>query len=211
MAVIPMPDNSTLNLSFVGELSGQAIVTTFQYFPDPGSSSNPATNYTFYLDAFLTEIFNSNALLQDYLAVMPDNYNFSFAQAQLVRPFRLRYLRRALALTGTWGADASTPNVAASIERHTDDAIRRGVGRINTPVPDGVYADGVITSAPFLAEMGDLGVEMLKDVVTTVPAFTWNPVISTVNQGLAYVGVLSGFDAKETVRTMSRRTVGRGI
>lgn len=210
-AVNPLPANAIINFQLFGTLNGQRIITLFQY--QNTNSVDPTTEYTDYLDAFRAEVNVALNLNDRFLACMPSNYVEDFERTQPVYPSRLRFVDNFSAGGGSWASAASTSNLACSIERFSLRNGRRGIGRIQLPLPDGVYLGGKVTDHPYWTVLTALASQMKVTVVTTGPgvAANWIPVIHNLGNAQPLTSDVNGAYFKDEVRTMHRRTVGLGI
>jgi len=152
-------------------------------------------------------------LRTDLEACLPQNYVGSFIRYQPVYPSRLRAVDFTWTTTALTSHVATTSNVAASIERYSKLNKRRGIGRIQLPLPQGVFAGGIINDAVYLAALDNLREDMLDDIVTDEVGTigTWQPVIHNTSAAQPLTSYIDGASVKTTVRTMHRRTLGLGI
>lgn len=124
-----------------------------------------------------------------------------------------RYARQVLDVgdPGAFPAVSDTANIAATITKRTSFSGRWAVGSFHVPgVPIGTYAAGKFTDAPYIAAVNVLAAELLQSV-TTAGGGVYQPVIyhpDGLHDGYTR---LQDAERQEEVRTMRRRTVGRGI
>jgi len=211
VATVPLPANCVLNAQMFGHLNGQAIITLFQYRFDGTPSS---LDYTAYLDDFAQSWADVVTGIEPLLrSVFPDNYEYDFLRLQVVYPQRLRFMEYSKAVTGNSGNDASTSNLAVSIERWSKINKRRGIGRIQIPLGDNEYVDGIVNNVPYKNALALVKTRMTEPILTggTGTSGTWNPVIANTAAPQIVISPVDGATIKTTVRVMRRRTVGLGI
>ena len=209
MPVTPLSANAQLFVTMRGELNAQRILNTFQYHLV--GTPDPLLDYHDYLDVFLTAFGGAGGMIEKYMQCMPANYVLDRVRLQPTYPVRLRYGDYVMGTTGEFANSAKTSNLAASIRRVTDVLGRRGVGRVQMPLPEDTFLEGKLSDADgYVTDLGVFGVQMLEPITTVSPAAVWEPVIFTVVGGIASTGVLIDAVPEDTVRVMRRRTVRLG-
>lgn len=211
MPLVPLPNNSVINIQFFGMLNNQRIITLFQFKFDGNTA--PATDYTDYMSELFEALDQPGQLRTDLEGCLPNNYVTEFVRLQPVYPTRLRAVDFTWTSTGLYSQAAGTSNLASSIERYSKLNRRRGVGRVQVPTPSGVFANGILSTAGYITALTALSVAMRSDLTTSDPGTigTWLPVIHNTSAAQPLTSYVDGTSVKTTVRTMHRRTVGLGI
>jgi hypothetical protein len=115
---------------------------------------------------------------------------------------------------GSWATEAKTSNLAASVERYSLLGGRKGIGRVQIPLPEGTYDGGVVTSFGYLTALGAMADTFQLGVTPTpvsAPAALYRACLMNPARENAIPYPLFGHEVHTTVRTMHRRTVGLGI
>lgn len=196
-------------ITFVGSLSSQTTMSTFTYgVSTVGGSIQQDDAFA----ALNVAICSANKLRDKFVACCPSNWTLEDIWYQVIGP--TRYVKYNLSDAGVGPKSdytANTPNVAAVIMRRGDIAARKGISTLHIPAPtDAEWITGGELTVEALTALGTLSVEMKNDITVAVPSFTITPIIN--NGPLAGdVTPITQTVAMSTVRTMRRRTVGRGI
>lgn len=212
MALVQLPANSVINMQVFAVLNSQRIITLFQYRFD--GIPAPGTDYTDYMNDFYSVVSGLGEILDDLYTCMPSNYNPDFVRLQPVHPNRLRAVDFPWVPNSTPNSNpASTSNIATSIERFSKLNKRRGVGRVQLPIPNTVYSGGNVTNGAYITALNNLRDDIPTQVVTVGvgTAGEWNPVICNTSASQILISSVDGASVKTSVRTMHRRTVGLGI
>lgn len=131
-------------------------------------------------------------------------------RAQKVFPTRTVYQKDAIGVAGTHADPCEMPNLAMSIEKRTLHAGRKGVGRIqmggvpNSVIENGMFTVGYLNAAQLCWEsiLGDITIAADSSIYRVC---LWDGDTVTSEDDLFDV------QAKDTVRTMHRRTLRVGI
>lgn len=196
-------------ITFVGSLNGQTTMSTFTY----GVASTVGSIQQD--DAFLAlrnAICSAGKLRDKFVACCPSNWSMVDIWIQVVGP--TRYVKYDFGDTGAGPKSdytANTSNVAAVILRRGDRASRKAISTLHVPAAtDAEWITGGLLTVEALTSLGALATEILLPITTSTTVATYDPIINN--------GPLSGditpitiSSAKDQVRTMTRRTVGRGI
>jgi hypothetical protein len=209
MPIIPLPDVSTINVQMFGTCEGQRIINLFQY--ELTSIPNPGIDYSNYLNGLSAAIIAPGGLFDSFMGASANNYELDFIRLQPVYPQRLRFIDYPQSAFGTSGSNATTANIAASIERFSRTGKRRGIGRVQIVVPAGVFDGGVIVNGAYLTKLGTLAAVIPLQLNSTSPLLTTQPVLRNTANPQPLSEPVEGTALKTTVRTMHRRTVGLGI
>ena len=200
-----------------GQIFGQKVMNTFWFNVKTLNLVNTPTVETLCNQMFTT-LGNATGWLNTFLACCPSNYTLQQQWAQRVFPTRIMKEVNQLDLDGTHANEAQTANVQAAIMRRTEVAQPGNIGGIRIIVPGGseVQLDGLLTGA-YKTILGGFAANM--DNEWTIAAGTViEPVLPTRDPPIppAKQGIINGsrdldrVEVMPTVRTMSRRTVGRG-
>lgn len=134
---------------------------------------------------------------------------FDQVRCQKVFPTRTIYGQSAMLYTGTNAGTSQTANVAISIEKRSSVAGRTGIGRIQMAgVPAESMASGSFTPL-YTTQVQTAWQELLETVTSPIDGAVYR----TCLWGAGQVGAsadLIDIQAKDTVRTMHRRTVRVG-
>lgn len=154
------------------------------------------------------------ALGPAFRACLAQNCTHDEVVAQCIKDtLGTRYARQVLDVGDPGDAveDATTANVSAVITKRTSFSGRWAVGGFHMPgIGAGFYTGGLVTDVGFKAALNALASEMLQPI-TTVLGGEYLPVIYHPD-GLhgGYTPLLET-ELQDELRTMRRRTVGRGI
>lgn len=204
----PITADGILLYSLFGTLAGQRIITTFHY-KCIGAQATEAGELT--LTRFLTYQSDTGGVQTEILKLFPQNYTMDFHQVQQIYPTRIRYVRGLLEEPGEHAADASTANVALSITRRSTDPTRKGVGHVQIPLADGLYAGGVINLAAITAELADFEEAAITSFAPLESPYEFQPVLFGKDPfNVGHSSPIFNMNAQDTVRTMHRRTVRLG-
>lgn len=208
-----MPIGDIYETRFNYTLYGQRLMNVLHYkqlIADP-AGTNPAN---LVIDG-LQVAGGMQAVIRQ---AIPSDCSLDSIDAQLIYPTRKRYIRRVVGLPGQWESAATTANVAASIEKYTALAGRNQVGRIQIPIsPLADACVGGFTTPDMRAALQDIAAQIpfVLHAADSVLA-QFGPVLfhrqnpQTPNIPPSYNDIAGAF-AMDTVRVMTRRTVGRGI
>lgn len=211
MPVIPLPANSVVLVSAVGNCNGQRIINTFHYRMD--SAPSASIDYQLYLDALAAELISGTGLITAFRAALPANYTIEKLRIQPVFPTRMRYNSTSLVLSGTFpgGFLATAQNQAASVKRVSGRIGPAGVGRVQMVAPEQQASGGFFVDVNnYLSKLADFGSKFLDVITTITPAMTWVPVLYGPAYSFAGLDDLIDWEVEPTVRTMHRRTTFLG-
>lgn len=187
-------------------LCSQQIQTVFDYRINQLVGAWDVTDI---YDDIAADILTATRLVDRYIDCIPSNMTVTDAFIQCISPQRIRGGVALVNLPGNRSA-ADTANIQASVERFGELATRRAVGAVHPPVSTNPLdvAIGFVTGAQFTA-LTALGTQMTASIAGLVTGAILQPVIFNKNFLPNYTTV-TGAVAKNTVRTMHRRTVGLG-
>lgn len=203
-----IPNLAIIELSYQMSYASQRYMCLFHYqyigptIMDGGAQLESLAN--FWADT------NIDGRANEWRALLPDNVKVDYATAQYIHP--IRYVR-AVSPVGDFGTRAATAsgNLAGVITKRSALASNHGIGSIHIPVSTSSFdvANGQLTPslieeydnwAGIMAEQPEWGGEGGK--LSPVILNKANPALS-LNIEMCFPQL--------TARTMSRRTVGRGI
>lgn len=200
-------------VTFEGRLAGQTTLSTFWYRLD--ALGNALSVEALYGD--MNDVIQDADGLADLFArCCPDDWAFPNVWIQCVAP--VRYAKHIFT-NGDIGGDgpALTANVDAVILRRGELANRRNVSTLHVPLAltDSNALDGVLLNAGVKPKLVELAAKMLEPI--PLPGSTpgrmipviYNPLPKPPLPKASYPIVSTAVE--ETVRVMTRRTVGRGI
>lgn len=142
-----------------------------------------------------------------YKNLLPSNCTIYQIDTQVVWSYRSAYVRGSYAQVGTYGAVASTDNLAATLTLRTNHAGRNQIANKHIgPLPDGSYSNGVLI-AGYITLLSQLGTALLVTQVTST-GLACQPI---VNHPAAGSDPALTTSSSARVGTMARRTVLRGI
>jgi len=205
MAAVNLGDK--ILVTFYGELLNQRIINTFWY---QVSALTGSPNTATFATALIAQIKTAGGLRDSFVDVAPQNYGLGQIWAQFIEPTRVVKVIDNTADAGNWPVDADTANVAAVITRRGDLAGRKHVGSLHVPIstdPTAIIAGSL--SAALKVKTDALATDIASAQVLAGLG-TCNPILR--NGPLTTdVTVINNAFSQTTVRTMRRRTVGRGI
>jgi len=185
---------------------GQRVINTFHY-GIAGMTGAPTLQAV--ADALDTKLNEVNGFMAKMKACCPPQWGTDFIWVQRVAPVRAVAFKYQHLILGSFASSATSANQASVIERRGDLANRKNVGCIHLVYPnlDQDASSGFVSTdlaaalvafAPFLVNTVSLpGVATLQPVLFNGPTF-------------ADVTPITQSFVQTTIRTMSRRTVGRG-
>lgn len=193
-------------ITFVGDCLNQRIINTFWY----GVSTiigTPDSNA--FADEIRAALIASGGLRQKFLAVTPQNYTLQFMWIQRVDSPRLLKKIYPDNSPGTWAVDTDAANIAGTITRRGDLAIKKAIGSLHVMVstdPTSILAGelGITLNGLF----NTLANEML-DSLNLATLGQLFPIIRNGSDVAAYQAVTS-VTVHPEVRTMRRRTLRLG-
>lgn len=200
-------------VSAFGTAFSQRIILTHHYrlaAINPGVSDEAARDSL--LDAVRGGVGGGDVLEGPYLDLLPPEYTLDWWQAQLISPVRRAF---NVFLRGNPGAhldSTETANQSVAITLRTNNAGRDQVGTKKIgPIPQSANAQSNGSVAPaYLTLLTTFKNSLISDVVDLALGATWNPIFyhgpTAGDWNLITTGV-----AQQQIRTMSRRTVGRGV
>jgi len=206
---MPLAVNDIIQMTVGGLKDEQNILNIF-YFrcTTAASTGTPAENLL-----SLSEHLWDDAVgiwYNAWLNCMPDDYTLQFTRFQVVAPTRGAYSEQLQVYAGTIDVSPiETANLSWVFLKQSELAGRRGVGPTHMLLPSMLWAaNGKLTSEGEAARAALRGV--IPNVVTVAAGGVYEPVIYHPGFSPNWTRI-SHVTQKQEIRTMSRRTVGRGI
>ena len=198
------------NVNFTGTLFGQRIITTFYWYID--TQTGPNVDIGVAQNALLDSP-DMTQLKLAYATAMPTDWNASHVSIQKIsNPRMMRVFRDWTQFGAQTGA--VTANQQVSITRRGLEANRHNVGAIRLPAVSNVtlVEDGMITQA-YKELLGNIAAMMVNQIATVIGTtqLVWQPTLGAIVNTLPSLIPIIQTSVEPEVRTLSRRTVGRGI
>lgn len=205
---MPISVNDVVRLVYFNRLYGQRLLTVLHLRCVTAPAGGIATEQA------LLNIANkygsdTQALNLAWAALVSQDFIFDEVRAQRVFPQRTIYAKAATGFNGGDTEPALTPNIAMSIEKRSLTPNRHGIGRVQMAgCPGDVLEDGVWNST-FVAQAQTawenlLGLQSVTADSSVYSFCLWDGNAVTSDDDLFDV------QAKDTIRTMHRRTVRLG-
>lgn len=203
-------NNAIVEVSIVGQASGQTTLTILHYRLG-GAPVETGTDGSAALTALNTVINNQTDSLQvRYMACMAVDFTCTAVRLQWLWPIRYRSQERTpQAAVGTSGGQIVSANIAAAITRGGDLAGRGKSGTLHMPAVPANFMDDSILNADAKTAYDGFGARTAT-IIAASGGLTFTPVLYN-REAPAQSQQVTVAASKNTVRTMRRRTVGRGI
>lgn len=188
-------------------LDGQQIRTILWYqlsaLTPPASTDDICISINTLLQA-------AGGVVAKYAAVVPGNMALDSLTVQCVAPTRIRVVEFAVGLVGG-GQNCDAPATTQAVLRTGDAAGRSHQGVLHLPISTdpGDIVGGRLSGAQ-LALLQTFANQTVPNLVGLAPTYVANAIISN-GPTVAQVTLVTRAFAQDTVRTMRRRVVGRGI
>jgi len=204
--------NDLFAVTAVGECFNQRIMLTAHYAVIVVGTSTVEAVVTSDLIDSVRAGGGQDVLESDYLACLPPEYNLVRWVAQKIAPVRYAYQFLNRGEVGTHANSTETANQAGVITLRTVLAGRQNISNKHIgPLPQDVAVqDSGLLTVAYKALLNTLGVQMVTQITGGGTATQWAPVVRH-NSPLNSFTYLSQTANGDTVNTMRRRTVGRGI
>lgn len=200
--------NDVIEITYQGTILGQRVLNVLHYFVD-APSTDPS-----YLSALshLLGNFKAGAVSPTiaFLNAVAQNYNLDTLKGQVVYPTRKAYVLNNVDLPGLIGSNCTAQNLSGVITKRTSVGTRKGVGALHMPaLPPTGYADGLITNAQRTL-YGAVQACLLNPFTDSLETTRIEPCLWSRSSPGTVLG-LTATQLQPEVRTMRRRTIGRGI
>jgi len=206
---MPLAVSDIVRITVGGEKDGQSILNIFDFqVTTAPSTGSPAEN----IEALLLHLWDNTAGIWHaaWMEVMPDDYLLRFVRGQRIAPTRSAYVEKLIVATGAINSDQmQTANLAWVFVKQTELAGRRGRGNTHMLLPASTWMLNGFLDTNGAAERASL-VSLIDDQVTVAAGGVYVPVIFHPNFSPNFSRITHA-TIKQEIRTMRRRTVGRGI
>jgi len=206
---MPLSVNDIIQVTVVGEKDGQAILNVFHYqCTTAPSTGSPAEN----IDALLAHLWAVDTGVIEVLwtAVMPQDYALLSVRGQKVNTPRGAYVEQLLIDNGDLDTDIlDSANLTWVFIKQSETPGRRGRGPTHMLVPQTTWLNNGRLSSEGATARSQLVAE-IDDVQTVAAGGVYAPVIYHPDFSPNFTRI-THCTIKPEIRTMRRRTVGRGI
>jgi len=206
---MPLAANDIIQMTVGGLKDVQNVLNIF-YFrcTTPASTGTAAENLSTLIDHLWDDAVGT--WYSVWLNLMPNDYTLQFIRMQVVAPTRQAYVEELQVFDGFIDVDPiQTANLSWVFLKQSALAGRRGVGPTHMLVPSMQWAQNGNLTAVNQAERTAL-MTLVPQVVTVAAGGVYEPVIYHPGFSPNFTRI-THCTQKNEIRTMSRRTVGRGI
>lgn len=203
-----------LEVTFRGEYALQTTLTVLHFAVVTAPAAGDAFNQ---LTTLVTDIHASDLWIK-YKNLIATNWTSDEIRVQVVSPQRRPLVSHLWKEAGTGLGTAQTANVSAVITKRTDIVTNRkaklkrgGTGGVHVPCPATVMYDGGEIVDAYRTALNAWGVELLLGVLIGATGIARPCVWHRLTGAAIPYDIVTGTATQDTVRTMRRRTVGRGI
>lgn len=206
---MPLTVGDVVQLSFSGRVFNQRVLFTHNFRVSETQSSAPSWEILQDIAEFFEN--DDNPLKSKYLACLPPQYVMNDVRAQVLYPLRLPYESVPTGSPGTQTNATEVSNLAACFTLYSALTGRKQIAVSHVGPISPTYANDGVWNSDVLTPLIDLADECTNTYAITAAQTTLVPVIlhKGANQNPRTNDVV-GFRIQNTVRTMRRRTVGRG-
>jgi len=206
---VPLAVNDIVQVTVTGQKDGSNILNVFHYqCTTAPSTGTPAENISSLLDHLWA--VGLGVIEASWVAVMPDDYTLRSVRGQRVAPTRTAYVEQQLVDLGVINANQlQTANLSWVIVKQSDTPGRRGKGTLHMLLPTTDWMTNGELNVTGAADRSALA-NLLDDQQTVAAGGVYVPVIYHPNFSPNFSRITHA-TIKQEIRTMSRRTVGRGI
>ena len=205
---MPLPIGSVIEVTFVMRQWDQRTLNVLHYRVTGASSiADPVAEEDDIISAI--KAGGAASLFTAHRNMTPESVFYDAIRVQAITP--VRYVARSSIETsqGVLGPSNAT-NLAFVIEKRTNLSGRMFRGSLHVPAGDpDTFVQGVVTAAMDL-RLTDFGTKMLLNLTGPVGGGVYVPVIYHKPPLAIEPTTITGFDTKDTVRVMRRRTVRVG-
>lgn len=214
-----IPAGSIVEIKYEYSVNGQTCMNVLHY---TALIAYPNENPTLVVPELLTVAAGTGVGTIPFLMAQAQGNNVSWIRttAQMIYPTRYIVWQQATALTGAQPTPCTAQNVALVIEKHGEQGARNNTGSFHLGgVASGLYSAGLTTVNGLLA-LQALADKLDDDLNEAVYGTNWDAAIlnkvaipntDPTRYEIAGSTPIFQVTAKQTVRTMRRRTVGLGI
>ena len=201
--------NDVVGIQIHGLIFAQRTISTWWYrcLTNSTAATYPAAAQIV-ADAFDAGVFSPGVT---FSLASPQNWTWSFTRVQVVAPTRKIYVESNVSQPGQMAEDATTPNLQASITRRAELGTRRNLSALHSVgLPPSAQDDGVL-SVGYKTLLNALAVRCLTVLEYAGETLTLQPIIWGAATPTDATRVVTSTIVQDQVRTMNRRTLGRGI
>jgi len=210
-----IPADAIMFMSFRGSYSNNAILFGRHYrlFAGLEGDIDPqGLQEAFYN---VIKATGTDDIQTDYLGCLPANYQLLETRVQLIWPTRFAYSTFTELASGAVAGEAPSGNLQGAITLRTNESGRNQIATYKIgPIPQGASVEGLLTNA-HKVRLNSLGTKLLEqvEIIGAPYASAWFPVIYHPNATgpQPRFNVVEARSVHDETRTLSRRTVGRGI
>lgn len=206
---MPLAVNDVIQMTVLGLKDVQACWNVFHFQVGTApSTGTPAEN----IAALITHLWDNatGVWFDKWLACLPDDYTLRSVRGQRVAPTRLAYVETLIVAAGTCvNLPTELSNVTWVFTKQSELAGRRGVGDTHMLFPSPEWATNGELNATGQTERTAL-MNLIDDQVTVAAGGVYLPIIYHPNFSPNFTRI-THTTQKQQIRTMRRRTVGRGI
>jgi len=198
-----------LQVSIVGEIFNQRVLTILHYRVTTGSASGTVYGDTLSWAQYFAGLVAAGELITRYLACCAPEYLMTEVRAQRVAPTRNPYATDTVNSFGTSANAARFTNLAGSITKRGSIAGRWAIGRVQMPgLPSDDVVDGEI-SVGQLTNYGTLALSLAQTQNNAGITQVVDPCIYNPGRTPNYTDIVA-WDVQRSARTMHRRTLRLG-
>lgn len=190
-----------------GKVDGQRTMTNFCYQLSALAGAPSTDDVATEIGAKFAGVAGMVPLLAD---AGPSNWSIDYLDIQCIDPVRVRKISRLVNVNGNMNA-CEAPGTTMCYTRAGDLAGRKRQSTVHLPCStDGADITAGRPTLALLNKIQLIANQNLLLITSLAPSFTVNPVINN-GAGGANVTLITRAFAADTIRTMRRRVVGRGI
>lgn len=206
---MPIAVDSLIQTTVLGLKDQQNVLNVFWYRCTSAPSTGTVAEN---LEALILKLWEVDLGTMEPLwtAVMPDDYTLNAIRAQVIKPVRTAYVEKLIVDLGDLVADQiQTANLSWVFVKQSDAAGRRGKGTTHMLLPVSTWMSNGSLTGVGSADREAL-IAAIPQIVTVAAGGTYEPIIYHPDFSPAFSRI-THCTIKSEIRTMSRRTVGRGI
>jgi len=200
--------NDIIAVTYKGAYDAQQIRSILHYrCLTPGTSSTPESDLLAVAQDFASSVINP--LTSKMLDCQVSTMFWEGVSAQRVYPQRTIAMTHATNFSGIVGGDGLPANSAIVLTKRTTTAGRMGTGSLHVPAVPSMWI--VKSENSNMAPYQALADQMLPQYTVTAIGLTIDPGLFNPTRPPSFFSKLFDVFPNKQVRTMRRRTVGRGI
>lgn len=206
----PLQEESTLEVVLDMRLNGQQIMMVRHYRQDP-TDAVPIDDGQLALEEFLANLDDeTDGLTQVMSQYVTSDLTFIGIQAQWIHPIRYAYIRQVCSHTeGTQAPPTLPQNVCGVVTLQTDFGLAGGHSNVFVAGLESLAENGGMMTGLAKGHLAEIGDMLTFPINPTSIGRNLYPIVYNRNLPTQYKP-LTHYRVQDTVRTMRRRTVGRG-